>query len=75
MPLLVSIADRDQVTPPGPAARVAARAPRGEARHYPVGHFEIYTHDDARRDQVAFLARHLGAAAPTQQDRARSFLR
>jgi dienelactone hydrolase len=62
-PLLVCVCDEDQTTPPGPAARVAARAPRGEAVHYPIGHFAIYegaAFDRAVGDQIAFLRRHLG---------------
>jgi len=65
-PLLVCICDRDAITPPGPAAKAAARAPRGEARHYDAGHFDIYVGDVFERavaDQVAFLSRHLRPAA------------
>ena len=67
MPLLVCVCDEDQITPPGPAATVAERAPRGELRRYPYGHFGIYSDVGARGDQVAFLTRHLKttrAAAP-----------
>jgi fermentation-respiration switch protein FrsA (DUF1100 family) len=42
--------------------RHAARAPRGETIHYPVGHFEIYRGEPFERavaDQLAFLRRHL----------------
>ncbi len=42
MPLLVSVCENDQITPPGPAAAVAERAPRGELVRYPYGHFDIY---------------------------------
>ncbi len=65
-PLLVAVCDRDETTPPAPAARMAARAPRGELVRYPIGHFDIYTGADFERavaDQVAFLARHLGRVA------------
>lgn len=61
-PLLVCVCDRDETTPPAAAARMAQRAPRGEAKHYPVGHFEIYKGEWFERavaDQVAFLERHL----------------
>jgi uncharacterized protein len=61
-PLLVCICERDAVTPPEPAERAAAAAPRGEVRHYPIGHFEIYGGEPFERavaDQVEFLTRHL----------------
>jgi len=54
-PLLVCVCDADETTPPQPAASAAERAPRGEARHYPYGHFDIYTDPQARADQVEFL--------------------
>jgi len=59
MPFLVCVCDRDETTPPAPAIRAAQRAPRGELKRYPLGHFEIYTHEQARVDQVEFLTRHL----------------
>lgn len=65
-PLLVCICDRDVVTPPGPAATAAARAPLGEARHYDAGHFEIYVGELFERavaDQVEFLTRCLRPGA------------
>ena len=61
-PLLVQIATEDAVTPPGPATRVAERAPRGELRSYPCRHFDIYVGELFERavaDQVDFLERHL----------------
>ena len=63
VPLLVCVADRDDLTPPDPAVRVAERAPRGELRRYPLGHFSIYTGEGFERaaaDQSRFLRRHLG---------------
>ncbi|MBA2349758.1 MAG: alpha/beta hydrolase [Solirubrobacterales bacterium] len=68
MPLLVSVCDRDQITPPEPAAKVAEMAPRGELLRYDSGHFDIYEGEQPKRDQVAFLSRHLStkkAAAPS----------
>ena len=62
------MADADQVTPPGLALRAAARAPRSEVKHYPVGHFDIYVGEPFERavsDQTAFLTRHLLSHAPT----------
>ena len=41
-PVLVSVCDRDQTTPPEPAARAAERAPNAELIRYDLGHFEIY---------------------------------
>jgi fermentation-respiration switch protein FrsA (DUF1100 family) len=61
-PWLVCVCDGDAITPPRPAVRAAARAPRGEIRHYEGGHFDIYlspTFELAVADQVDFLRRHL----------------
>lgn len=65
-PLLVCVCEEDRITPPAPAVRVAERAPRGELRRYPIGHFDIYTGDDFERavgDQTEFLVRNLAARA------------
>lgn len=61
-PLLVAVCETDTVTPPGPAAAVAAAAPRGELRRYPYAHFEAYLgvgFEAFHADQVEFLRRHL----------------
>jgi len=61
-PLLVQVATEDLDTPPAPAARAAARAPRGELRRYDCGHFDVYLEpwfDRVADDQVEFLTRHL----------------
>lgn len=61
-PLLVCVGDDDAITAPKPAMRVAARAPFGELRRYPIGHFDIYVgkaFEQASGDQVQFLTRHL----------------
>lgn len=61
-PLLVCLATGDAVTPPGAARKAAVRAPRGELREYPGGHFDIYvgeTFECAVSDQLGFLARHV----------------
>lgn len=69
-PILVQIADRDSIAP-APAARAAAWRAKGrvEVREYPCAHFDFYRgewRDRAIRDQLHFLARHLGAeAAPS----------
>jgi dienelactone hydrolase len=65
-PLLVQVMSDDAVTPPGPARKVAERAPRGELVEYEGGHFDIYVGEPFERavgDQIAFLRRHLGEPA------------
>jgi dienelactone hydrolase len=61
-PLLVCVADGDDLTPPEPAVRIAERAPRGELLRYALDHFSIYTGEGFERavaDQSRFLRRHL----------------
>jgi hypothetical protein len=71
MPLLICVADQDRLAPPAAAIRAARRAPRGQLRRYPVGHFEFYLppiRDEVIADQVDFLRTHLapaGAGAPS----------
>ena len=60
MPVLFCVCDADATTPPGPSIEAARRAPRGELRRYPYGHFEIYTDPQVKADQVEFLSRVLG---------------
>jgi fermentation-respiration switch protein FrsA (DUF1100 family) len=63
-PLLVQVASKDLDTPPAPAAKAAARAPKGELRRYDCGHFDVYLDpwfDRVVTDQVEFLKRHLFA--------------
>lgn len=67
MPLLVCVADDDREASPRFAAWIAERAPQGELRRYPVGHFAVYvepTRTQAIADQIAFLRRCLQAAPP-----------
>jgi dienelactone hydrolase len=62
MPLLVCVADHDLEASPDFAAEVAQRAPHGEVRHYPVGHFDVYlepVRSQVIADQIAFLRIHL----------------
>ncbi len=63
-PILIQIADRDAVVPVKAAQEAAWLATgRAEVRTYPIGHFEIYTgspFEQATRDQIHFLRRHLG---------------
>jgi pimeloyl-ACP methyl ester carboxylesterase len=59
-PLLVLAGERDELCPPGPAAELARRAPRGQLERLPGGHFDLY--DGAGIEiETSFLARHLGA--------------
>ncbi|KWX69046.1 alpha/beta hydrolase [Mycobacterium sp. NAZ190054] len=60
MPVLLCVCDDDVVTPPGPSVTAARRAPRGELRRYPYGHFDIYRDPTVKADQVEFLARAVG---------------
>ncbi|RUP05338.1 MAG: alpha/beta fold hydrolase [Mycobacterium sp.] len=61
-PILFCVCQTDSVAPAGPTLRYAARAPRGEVKIYPEGHFAIYVDDAFERviaDQIAFLDKHL----------------
>ncbi len=65
-PILFCVCEADSVAPAGPTLRYAARAPHGEVKTYPVGHFDIYVDDAFERavaDQLAFLDKHLKGAA------------
>ncbi|KVM58043.1 alpha/beta hydrolase [Burkholderia ubonensis] len=65
-PILFCVCEADSVAPAGPTKRYARRAPKGEVRVYPAGHFDIYVGKDfeqAVADQLAFLHRHV----PTKQ--------
>ncbi|MCV7028028.1 alpha/beta hydrolase [Mycobacterium sherrisii] len=61
-PILFCVCEHDSVAPADAALRHAAKAPRGEVRIYPEGHFAIYVDDAFERvlaDQLAFLDKHL----------------
>lgn len=61
-PALFCICDQDSVAPAERTATLAARGPRNEIKHYPIGHFDIYVGDDfeqAVADQTEFLVRTL----------------
>jgi hypothetical protein len=61
-PILFCVCETDSVAPAGPTLRYAAKAPRGEVKTYPEGHFAIYVDDAFERvvaDQLAFLDKHL----------------
>ncbi|ETW26016.1 alpha/beta hydrolase [Mycobacterium gastri] len=63
-PILFCVCETDSVAPAGPTLRYAAKAPRGEVKVYPEGHFAIYVNDAFERavaDQIAFLDQHLKA--------------
>ena len=62
-PVLYCITEQDDINPPELGKRAAERAPRGELRLYPGGHFDPFQGEVFERmvaDQVDFLARHLG---------------
>jgi pimeloyl-ACP methyl ester carboxylesterase len=72
-PWLLAVCDRDVVTPPEPALKAAARAPRSEVRRYDAEHFDIYVGELFERvvaDQVAFLERHAPVRAAAGQQSA-----
>jgi fermentation-respiration switch protein FrsA (DUF1100 family) len=66
-PILFCVCRSDSVAPAQTTLRYAAKAPRGEVRIYPEGHFAIYVEPAFERvvaDQLAFLDAHL---KPTRQ--------
>lgn len=64
MPVLFCVCETDTTTPPGSTVTAARRAPRGELRRYPYGHFAIYTDPQVKADQVEFLKRVLAPGSP-----------
>jgi hypothetical protein len=65
-PVLFCVCDDDTVAPAKATLRHAATAPRGEIRHYPLGHFDIYAGEHFEHvisDQLAFLHTHIPVAA------------
>lgn len=64
-PILFCVCEADSVAPAATTLRHAAKAPRGEVKLYPEGHFAIYVGEAFERavgDQIAFLDKHLRAA-------------
>lgn len=64
-PILYCIAEDDRVNPPALGKTAAERAPRGELRLYPGGHFAPLLGDTFERvvaDQIEFLGRRLPAS-------------
>jgi cephalosporin-C deacetylase-like acetyl esterase len=62
-PVLLQICDRDTMTPPSAVRETEKNlGVHGEIRHYPLGHFEIYTGENfekALKDQLEFFKKHL----------------
>ncbi len=61
-PILFCVSQTDSVAPAAATCRHAAKAPHGEVKLYPVGHFDIYVGDAFERvvtDQLQFLKNHL----------------
>lgn len=61
-PILFCVCDTDTVAPARATLRHARKAPRGEVKRYPFGHFDIYVgggFERAVRDQIDFLTRHV----------------
>ncbi|OBH82431.1 alpha/beta hydrolase [Mycobacterium scrofulaceum] len=61
-PILFCVCEADSVAPAAATLRYAAKAPRGEVKLYPEGHFAIYVDEAFDRvvaDQLAFLDKHL----------------
>ena len=64
-PLLVIVGERDLVTPPGPARKLAEAAPRGELVELPIDHWQAYRAEWFERIvelETDFLRRHLEPA-------------
>jgi pimeloyl-ACP methyl ester carboxylesterase len=64
IPILYCITEGDDVTPPALGKQAAERAPFGELRTYPGGHFDAFLGETLERmaaDQIDFLAAHLTA--------------
>ena len=63
-PVLYCIAEDDEINPPDLGVAASRRAPAGELRQYPGGHFAPLHGDAYERavtDQIDFLSRHLAA--------------
>jgi len=59
-PVLFCVCETDSVAPAAATLRHARRAPQGEIKRYPEGHFDIYVGDAFERvvhDQIHFLHR------------------
>jgi dienelactone hydrolase len=61
-PILFCVCEPDSVAPANATLRHAAKAPRGEIKVYPEGHFDIYfgeAFDRVVADQLDFLDKHV----------------
>jgi pimeloyl-ACP methyl ester carboxylesterase len=61
-PILFAVCETDSVAPAAATQRHARKAPRGEVRLYPEGHFDIYVGQAFEKvvdDQIAFLTHHV----------------
>lgn len=61
-PALFCVCEKDTVAPAVTTVKLVSRAPRGEVKRYPCGHFDIYVgaaFEQAVSDQTAFLRRAL----------------
>lgn len=68
-PLLVQVATRDLDTPPGPATKAAAAAPKGRLEAYDCGHFDVYSppwFDKVVADQLQFLQTSIVGSEPAR---------
>jgi fermentation-respiration switch protein FrsA (DUF1100 family) len=63
-PVLLQICDNDSLIPPSTAEETERELGKlAEVKHYPIGHFDIYTGDNFEKavsDQLDFFKRHLG---------------
>jgi uncharacterized protein len=62
-PILYCLTEDDDINPPKLGKLAASRAPHGELRLYPGGHFDPFVGETFERtvaDQIDFLHRHLG---------------
>lgn len=64
-PAHFAVCENDTLAPPDPTLRHVRKAPKGEVRMQPGGHFDIYVGDAFEHnvaEQLAFLARHVPTA-------------
>jgi pimeloyl-ACP methyl ester carboxylesterase len=62
-PALYCLTEQDDINPPALGRRAAERAPLGELKLYPGGHFDPFLGESLEliaADQIEFLRRHLG---------------
>lgn len=64
-PILYCVTEGDDICPPPLSKLAAGRAPHGELKLYPGGHFDAFlgeTRERVAADQIEFLRRHLAGA-------------